>query len=53
MIGRVVDALGQPIDGKGPIETKQFNQIERIAPGVVDRQPVRSRCKLALKPSTP
>ena len=41
MIGRVVDALGQPIDGKGPIETKAFNQIERIAPGVVDRQPVK------------
>ena len=41
MIGRVVDALGQPIDGKGPIECKQYNHIERIAPGVVDRQPVK------------
>ena len=40
MLGRVVNALGQPIDGKGPIATKQFSPIERIAPGVVDRQPV-------------
>ena len=37
MIGRVVNALGQPIDDKGPIETTQFNPIERLAPGVVDR----------------
>src|SRR5487761_750298 len=37
MIGRVVDALGLPIDGKGPIEAKAYNHIERIAPGVVDR----------------
>ena len=36
MIGRVVDALGLPIDGKGPIEAKAFNHIERIAPGVVE-----------------
>ena len=41
MIGRVVDALGKPIDGKGPIEAKGYNAIERIAPGVVDRQPVK------------
>ena len=41
MLGRVVNALGQPIDGKGPILTKQFSPIERIAPGVVDRQPVK------------
>src|SRR5246500_2908531 len=41
MVGRVVDALGQPIDGKGPINTKDFNQVERLAPGVVDRQPVK------------
>src|SRR4026207_1746324 len=39
MLGRVVNALGQPIDGKGPITTKQFLPIERIAPGGVDRQP--------------
>ena len=41
MLGRVVNALGQPIDGKGPIATKQFSPIERLAPGVVDRQPVK------------
>ena len=41
MIGRVVNALGVPIDGKGPIETKQFNPIERLAPGVLDRMPVK------------
>ena len=41
MLGRVVNALGQPIDGKGPILTKQSLPIERIAPGVVDRQPVK------------
>ena len=39
LIGRVVDALGQPIDGKGPIHTTEFNPIERLAPGVVARQP--------------
>src|SRR5947199_4326335 len=49
MIGRVVNALGQPIDGKGPIETKQFNQIERIAPGVVDRQPVKEPLQTGIK----
>src|SRR3972149_6460271 len=37
VIGRVVNALGQPIDGKGPIASKQFMPIERLAPGVVDR----------------
>ncbi|MGH9458020.1 MAG: F0F1 ATP synthase subunit alpha, partial [Thermoanaerobaculia bacterium] len=41
MLGRVVNALGQPIDGKGPIQAKQFQPIERLAPGVVDRQPVK------------
>src|SRR6476469_7773445 len=41
MLGRVVNALGQPIDGKGPIQSKQFLPIERLAPGVVDRQPVK------------
>ena len=38
--GRVVDALGRPVDGKGPIETKETSPIERIAPGVIDRQSV-------------
>ena len=41
MLGRVVNALGQPLDGKGPILTKEFFPIERLAPGVVDRQPVK------------
>src|SRR6476620_10898883 len=41
MIGRVVNSLGQPIDGKGPIASKQFMPIERLAPGVVDRSPVK------------
>src|SRR5579884_3633646 len=41
LIGRVVNALGQAIDDKGPIATDRFNPVERIAPGVIDRQPVR------------
>src|SRR5438105_1473155 len=41
MIGRVVNALGQPIDVKGPIASTEFLAVERIAPGVIDRQPVR------------
>src|SRR5213593_2268247 len=41
MIGRVVNSLGEPIDGKGPVATKEFIHVERIAPGVIDRQPVR------------
>jgi F-type H+/Na+-transporting ATPase subunit alpha len=49
MLGRVVNALGQPIDGKGPITTKQFSPIERIAPGVVDRQPVKEPLQTGLK----
>src|SRR3979409_1890850 len=49
MIGRVVDALGQPVDGKGPIEAKGYNAIERIAPGVVDRQPVKEPLQTGIK----
>ena len=49
MIGRVVNALGQPIDGKGPIASKQFMPIERLAPGVVDRLPVREPLQTGLK----
>src|SRR3954469_25071921 len=49
MLGRVVNALGQPIDGKGPITTKQFAPIERIAPGVVDRQSVKEPLQTGLK----
>jgi len=40
LIGRVVNPLGLPIDGKGAIETTEFNPLERLAPGVVDRMPV-------------
>jgi F-type H+-transporting ATPase subunit alpha len=49
MLGRVVNALGQPIDGKGPIMTRQFAPIERLAPGVVDRQPVKEPLQTGLK----
>ena len=49
MIGRVVDALGKPVDGKGPIETNQFNPVERIAPGVVDRKGVKEPLQTGLK----
>jgi F-type H+-transporting ATPase subunit alpha len=49
MLGRVVNALGQPIDGKGPILSKQSLPIERIAPGVVDRQPVKESLQTGLK----
>ena len=49
MLGRVVNALGKPIDGKGPIAAKQFNPVERIAPGVVDRLPVREPLQTGLK----
>src|SRR5450432_2055888 len=49
LIGRVVNALGRPIDGKGPIATEKFNAIERIAPGVIDRQPVRQPMQTGIK----
>src|SRR2546428_7670944 len=49
MLGRVVNALGQPIDGKGPIVSEQFSPIERIAPRVVDRQPVKEPLHTGLK----
>ena len=49
LLGRVVDALGNPIDGKGPIESKGFNAIERIAPGVVERQPVKEPLQTGIK----
>jgi F-type H+-transporting ATPase subunit alpha len=48
-LGRVVNALGQPIDGKGPILAKDFSPIERIAPGVVDRQKVSEPVQTGLK----
>ncbi len=49
LIGRVVNALGQPLDGKGAIATSRFNPIERLAPGVLDRQPVREPMQTGLK----
>jgi F-type H+-transporting ATPase subunit alpha len=49
MIGRVVDALGQPIDDKGPIQTTETLPVERLAPGVVERQPVREPMMTGLK----
>src|SRR6476646_8255911 len=49
LLGRVVNALGQPIDGKGPIVTKQTSPIERLAPGVVDRQSVKEPIQTGLK----
>jgi F-type H+-transporting ATPase subunit alpha len=49
MVGRVVNALGVPIDGKGPIHNDGFNPIERLAPGVVDRQPVKEPMQTGIK----
>jgi F-type H+/Na+-transporting ATPase subunit alpha len=49
LLGRVVNALGQPLDGKGPIATTQFAPIERLAPGVVDRQSVKEPLQTGLK----
>ncbi|MEA2206355.1 MAG: F-type H+/Na+-transporting ATPase subunit alpha [Blastocatellia bacterium] len=49
LIGRVVDALGNPIDNRGPIMTDTHSPIERIAPGVVDRQPVKEPLQTGLK----
>ena len=49
VVGRVVNSLGQPIDDKGPIATDQFIALERLAPGVIDRQPVREPMATGLK----
>ena len=49
MIGRVVNALGQPIDGKGPIETTKYRQIERVASGVVSRKSVDTPLQTGIK----
>jgi F-type H+/Na+-transporting ATPase subunit alpha len=49
MLGRVVNALGQPADGKGPIVTRDFMPIERIAPGIIDRQKVKEPLQTGLK----
>ncbi|NLY31846.1 MAG: F0F1 ATP synthase subunit alpha [Firmicutes bacterium] len=49
LIGRVVNALGQPVDGKGPIETDLFRNIESPAPGVTEREPVHQALQTGLK----
>lgn len=49
MIGRVVNALGQPIDGKGPIEAADYRAIESPAPGIIDRQPVKQPLQTGIK----
>src|SRR5438876_5158942 len=49
LVGRVVNALGLPVDGRGPAATKQYSPIERIAPGVVERQPVREPLETGIK----
>ena len=49
LIGRVVDALGQPIDGKGPISSRKFRKIERVASGVIDRKSVDTPLQTGIK----
>ena len=49
MIGRVVNALGQPIDGAGPIETTEYRPVESPAPGICDRQPVKEPLQTGIK----
>ena len=49
LLGRVVNALGQPIDGKGPIETEKYRQIERVASGVISRKPVDTPLQTGIK----
>jgi F-type H+-transporting ATPase subunit alpha len=49
LVGRVVDALGSPIDGRGPIETKERRRVELKAPGIVARQPVKEPLQTGLK----
>jgi F-type H+-transporting ATPase subunit alpha len=49
MLGRVVDAIGQPIDGKGPIDTTEFRVVEIVAPGIIKRQPVKEPLQTGIK----
>ena len=49
LLGRVIDATGEPLDGKGPIETNEYRRIEMIAPGVIQRQPVNQPMYTGLK----
>ena len=49
LIGRVVNALGQPVDGKGPIASDKFRNVETLAPGVIQRQPVKEPLQTGIK----
>src|SRR5262247_3710306 len=49
LVGRVVNALGEPIDGKGPLTTKNYFPVERLAPGVVERMPVKEPLQTGIK----
>ncbi len=53
MTGRVVNALGMPIDGKGPIETDKFRRVERVAHGVIERKSVDTRYRPVSRQLTP
>lgn len=50
LLGRVVDALGRPLDGKGPIVAEEYRRVEVIAPGVITRQPVKQPLQTGIKP---
>ncbi|MBI5196094.1 MAG: F0F1 ATP synthase subunit alpha [Nitrospirae bacterium] len=49
LLGRVVNAIGQPVDGKGPVNTKDKRMVDVVAPGIIDRQPVREPLQTGLK----
>jgi len=49
LLGRVLNPLGQPLDGKGPIQSTETNPLERLAPGVVDRRPVKEPLQTGIK----
>ncbi len=49
MLGRVVDSIGQPVDGKGPIDTTEFRVVEIVAPGIIKREPVKEPLQTGIK----
>src|SRR5690606_29612822 len=49
LLGRVVNALGQPIDGKGPINTNAYREVERVAPGIISRKSVHEPLQTGIK----